>query len=379
VTHTRRTFLGGLASAAAASLAVRPAAAHAARLPVGQTSGPAGQPAVVKRGIKLGLDHFAIRGFGWKAPQLIDYAASQRLDAIFLSELNVLESRDDAYLKGLRAQAEKGGLAVYLGMSSICPTSSTFDAKAGTAVEQLKDGIRMAKTIGSPVIRCFLGNQSDRGTHGGIETHIRNTADVCKAVRADALAAGVKIAVENHAGDMQAWELAGLVEAAGPDFVGVNLDPGNATWTLEDPVASLETLAPYVACTSIRDSAIWETEQGAVVEWVAMGDGNVDFRRWADLFTEKVKGVPVFLETFAGLRRPFNYLSDPGFWKPWPRMRGQDLARFIAVAKRGKPREPLPPLPQGAERAAAEAARQKDTFERSVAYCRSALGFGIRA
>ena len=60
-------------------------------------------------------------------------------------------------------------------------------------------------------------------------------------------------------------------------------------------------------------------------------------------------------------------------------MRAQDLARFLAMAKRGKPREALPALPQGAERAAAEAARQKDTFERSVAYCRRGLGLGIRA
>jgi 3-oxoisoapionate decarboxylase len=382
VTHTRRSFLGGAASLAAASLAGRPAGAQTPTASAPVTPAATAQRAAgaaAKRGIKLGLDHFAIRGFNWKAPQLIDYAASQKLDAIFLSELNVLESRDDAYLKGLRAQADKGGLALYLGMSSVCPTSSTFDAKGGTAVDQLRDGIRMAKTVGSPVIRCFLGNQSDRGTHGGIETHIKNAVEVCKAVRADAVAAGVKIAFENHAGDMQAWELAGLVEAAGPDYVGVNIDPGNATWTLEDPVASLETLAPYVACTSIRDSAVWETDGGVVVEWVAMGDGNVDFTRWADLFAEKVKGVPVFLETFAGLRRPFNYLSDPAFFKPWPKMRAQDLARFLAMAKRGKPREALPALPQGAERAAADAARQKDTFERSVAYCRNALGFGIRA
>jgi len=334
---------------------------------------------VARRGIKLGLDHFGIRAFNWKASQLIDYAASQKLDAIFLSELNVLESRDEAYLKGLRAQADKNGLTVYLGMTSICPTSAAFDAKAGTAVEQLTDGIRMAKIVGSPVIRCYLGRQEDRSTHGGIETHIKNTVEVCKAVRADALAAGIKIAIENHAGDMQAWELAGLVEAAGPDYVGVNIDPGNATWTLEDPVASLETLAPYVACTSIRDSAVWETPTGVVVEWVAMGDGDVDYTRWCDIYAEKVKNVPVFLETFAGLRRPFNYLSDPDFFKVWPKMRAQDLARFLAVAKRGKPREALPALPQGAERAAAEAARQKDTFERSVAYCRRALGLGIRA
>ena len=61
------------------------------------------------------------------------------------------------------------------------------------------------------------------------------------------------------------------------------------------------------------------------------------------------------------------------------KMRASDLARFLALAKRGKPREALPALPQGPERAAAEAARQKDTFERSVAFCRSGLGMGIRA
>jgi sugar phosphate isomerase/epimerase len=364
VTHTRRTFLEGVAALAATSAVARAAAA---------------QTTAAKRGIKLGLDHFGVRAYGWKAARVIEYAASLNLDGVFLSELNVLESRDDAYLKGLRAQAEKAGLVVYLGMNSICPSSGSFDAKAGSAVDQLKDGIRMAKAIGSPVIRCYLGTQQDRSTQGGIETHIKNTVDVCKAVRADAQAAGVRISVENHAGDMQAWELAGLVEAAGPDVVGVNLDPGNAAWTLEDPVASLEILAPYVNCTSIRDSAIWETPEGVVVEWVAMGDGNVDYKRWADLFGEKVKNVPVFLETFAGLRRPFNYLSDPNFFKVWPKMRAQDLARFLAVAKRGKPREALPALPQGDARAAAEQARQKDTFERSVAYCRSTLGFGVKA
>ena len=110
-----------------------------------------------------------------------------------------------------------------------------------------------------------------------------------------------------------------------------------------------------------------------------MGDGDVDFRRWADIFAEKVKGVPVFIETIAGLRRPFNYLSDPDFWKPWPKARAQDLARFLAVAKRGKPREALPALPQGAERAAAEQAQQKaDLREAASPTAAAALGFGIR-
>ena len=52
----------------------------------------------------------------------------------------------------------------------------------------------------------------------------------------------MKIAIENHAGDMHSTELARLVEAAGTDFVGVNFDSGNALWTLEDPMDCLENL-----------------------------------------------------------------------------------------------------------------------------------------
>ena len=52
---------------------------------------------------------------------------------------------------------------------------------------------------------------------------------VCQAQKSRALDAGVKIAVENHAGDMHSTELAQLVEAAGKDFVGANMDSGNAS------------------------------------------------------------------------------------------------------------------------------------------------------
>jgi hypothetical protein len=52
----------------------------------------------------------------------------------------------------------------------------------------------------------------------------------------------------------------------------VNLDSGNALWTLEDPLDSLRTLAPYVLTTSLRDSTVWETPKGAAVAWTAMGD-----------------------------------------------------------------------------------------------------------
>jgi len=46
--------------------------------------------------------------------------------------------------------------------------------------------------------------------------------------------AGIKIAIENHAGDMQGHELKTLIEESGKDFVGACLDSGNPLWTLEE-------------------------------------------------------------------------------------------------------------------------------------------------
>src|SRR5437899_2693876 len=68
----------------------------------------------------IGMDYFATRATGWKAPQIIEYAASLKLDALFLSELVPFESFDDGYLKKLKAQIEAAGLKVYVGGRSIC-------------------------------------------------------------------------------------------------------------------------------------------------------------------------------------------------------------------------------------------------------------------
>ena len=76
-------------------------------------------------------------------------------------------------------------------------------------------------------------------------------------MRSRVLDSGLKIAIENHAGDMQARELKMLIEEAGKDFVGACLDSGNPLWTIEDPHLTLETLAPYVLTSHVRDTAVW--------------------------------------------------------------------------------------------------------------------------
>jgi sugar phosphate isomerase/epimerase len=355
----RRRFLQSAATAAlAAPAAVSSSFAQAA-------------PAKVR----IGLDHFAVRATGWKAPQFIEYAGSQKVDTLFLSELLPFESFEDAYLKGLKEQADKAGIALYVGTSSVCPTSARFKNTFGTAEEHLSLCIRVAKALGSPVARCYLGANDDRKGDGGIQRHIESLLKVFAACKSKATDAGIKISIENHAGDMQSHELKSLIEAAGKDWVGANIDPGNATWVMEDPLRHLEVLGPYVNCSSVRDSMIWLNEKDeAVVQWTAIGEGIVDFKAYTKRFADLCPGVPLNIETISGFAKPIPF-QKPEFIKElgYEKMPADDLAAFVALAKKGKP---IPPFK--APDKEADIKYQKGEFERSVAALRS-YGAGVRS
>jgi sugar phosphate isomerase/epimerase len=349
----RRTFLSTAVSGLAASAFTEARAATAGKL-------------------AIGLDHFAVRATGWKAGDFIDYGAGLKLDTVFLSELVVFESFEDAYLKGLKEQADRTGVRLYVGTGSVCGTSNTWKDTFGTPEEHLKHTIRVAKKLGSPVARCYLGNQKDRFTDGGIEKHIEQVIAVCKACQSFAEGEGIKIAVENHAGDMQSHELVALIEAAGKGYVGANIDPGNAVWAMEEPMRHLETLGPYTLCSSVRDSMVWETEEGVMIQWTAVGEGLVDFKQYAKRFAELAPGVPLQVETISGFARPFTWRQD-SFWDIFPNMPAADFAAFLNFAKRGQ-EIPSFKAPDGDAKKPAEIAYQKGEFERSIAWLRENAG-----
>jgi 3-oxoisoapionate decarboxylase len=355
---SRRTFLSVSAFAAAGTLA-------GLRSVRAQAVNP-----------RLGMDNFAVRAMGWKGKALVDYAASLALDSLFITDLDAFESLDEPPLKALREYATARRLQIQVGTWSICPTSRAFKPKWGTAEEHLALGIRVARAVGSPVIRVVLGTWEDRLTDGGINRHIEETITVCRAVRSRAVDAGVKIAIENHAGDMHSTELAGLVEAAGTDYVGVNFDSGNALWTLEDPIDCLDNLARFTLTTSLRDSAVWVSENGARVAWTAMGEGTLDQRAFFARFREVCPNVPVHIETISGFSRELPYLQ-PDFWKAWPQMPARSLARFEALAREGHAVAPWQP-PVGQDKVRAEQEFQKGELERSIVYCRNELQLGRR-
>jgi sugar phosphate isomerase/epimerase len=320
--------------------------------------------------LRLGLDNFSVRAMGWKAPALLDYAASLKLDALLISDLESYDSLEDQPLREVAAKAKDLGIQMYAGTWSICPSSKAFKNKWGTAEEHLRLGLRVARALGSPVLRCVLGTSEDRKTEGGIEARIADTVKVLRACRSQAVDGNIKVAVENHAGDMQARELVRLIEEAGKEFVGATMDSGNATWALEDPMLNLELLGPYTVATGLRDSMIWEYPEGAKVQWTAMGEGQVDWKAYFARFAQLCPNAPVILEIISGFAKPFPYLQ-PGFWEQWGKARAGDFAGLLAMAKRGKEL-----APHRSPDKSAEQAYQKAELERSVQYCRETLGLG---
>ena len=316
--------------------------------------------------VRLGIDLFSIRSQGWSPFEYLDYCSKQGARVVHFSEIRFLGNLEPGHLHKVRAYADRLGIQLEIGMRSICPTSTMFEPKRGTAEEQLSNMIDAAKIIGSPSVRCVLGSMADR-TPPGIEQHIEDTVRVLRAIRNRAIDSGIKIAIENHAGDLQARELKSLVEQAGKDFVGVCLDSGNPLWTIEDPHLTLETLHPYVLTSHVRDTAVWRVPEGAAVAWTRMGEGNIGVDTYVRRYIELCPGRALSLEIIVTPPRIFAF-RDPKFWDNYRTTSAWEFERFLALVDKGTARSSPPPVPKDQA-----AQREREDLEASLAYTKKLL------
>jgi sugar phosphate isomerase/epimerase len=314
---------------------------------------------------KFGVDLFSIRSSGWNAFQYLDYCARFQVGVVHFSEIRFLGSLDDDHIRKVKAHADRLGIELEIGMRSICPSSKLFDPSQGTAEQQLSRVIRAGQLAGSRLVRAFLGSMADRTAELPIEAHIENTVKVLRAVRSRAQDANLKIAIENHAGDMQGRELKMLIEEAGADFVGACIDSGNPVWSLEDPHVTLDTLHPYVLTSHVRDSLLWRTPEGIAVRWTRMGEGNVNIDAYLRKYLQLCPGKAISMEIIVTPPRTFP-VFDPKFWDGYRNVPAWSFARFLSLAEQGAPTAP-PPKP------ADPAAQERADLEASIAYTKRLL------
>jgi sugar phosphate isomerase/epimerase len=334
--------------------------------------------------MKLGVDTFSLRWQGWDAFQILEYAARQGLDNVHFSERRLFATLDEDYLTSLKRRADGLGLSIEVGMLSFDQYAGAFNPALGSGEEQLTEMARAARVVGSPVVRCVLGFQADRLGAVPFAQHVDECIRALRAAGPVARDCGVRFAIENHGGvDLLARELKALIEAAGTDIAGACLDTGNPVYGGEDPVLSAEVLGPLIISSHVRDSRVWAVADGAMAQWVPMGQGHMDMRRVVATMAAQAPEAPVDLEIITGgAPKHISYL-DPSsdYWRMYPDVPAPDFARFVALAERGAP-EPLEqltlPRVPGAQPGQALRAQQRRHFEDSVAYCKRELGLGER-
>ncbi len=314
----RRTFLTSTLAAAAATGLANEA--------VAQT--PITKP-------RVGVDIYSIQSQNYTPFQSLDYCKGLGVKVVHFSEIRFLGNLETDNLVKVRDYAKKLDIDLEIGMRSICPSSTMFDATQGTAEDQLKKMITAAKTIGSPIVRCVLGSASERSGKIPLEGHIANTIGVLKNIRSFAMDNGIKIAIENHAGDMQARELKTLIEGAGKEYVGVCIDSGNPMWTMESPHLTLETLHPYVLTSHVRDTYVWMTPNGIAVRWCRTGEGNVDIDGYIRKYAQLCPGRALSAEVIVQAQPRMFAVHDPKFWEPYKATPAWEYEQFLELAEKG--------------------------------------------
>ena len=297
------------------------------------------QPAA---GVELGSIDGSVGGNQFTPTQFLDYLSSIKLTWAMIS-LPPATLADEAAIKAVRAHADTLGIKLQLAFGSVCPSARGFNAKLGTLEEQVARALKASQIFGATCMRCVLGGDPERPQ---IEMHIDNMIKAVRGIRSRIADSGVKLAVENHGGDLQAREMKMMVEAVGTDVMGVCLDSGNPVWMLEDPHMTLETLIPYAETSHVRDSAVWKVPEGIAVRWVNMGDGNVDIDGWIQKFIKAKPGLPIIFENLVSANPRVHRIYDPKFWDNWRNMPAWELSRFLTVAEKGTPK-PATPRPEG--------------------------------
>lgn len=321
------------------------------------------------KAVRLGVEMGCISAARYTPFQYLDYLKGIDAEVAQFnpSTLGVtLANPDPDLIKKVLDHAAKLGISTpAFSTGCICPTSSSFNAKLGTAEEQISQALKLAKMMGATALRAVVGGFKERPQ---IELHMQSVSKVLKGMRSQIRESGVRIALENHGGDFQARELKALVEDVGDDILGICLDSGNPLWMMEDPHLTLELLGPYAVNSHVRDTAIWRVPEGVAVRWVNMGEGNVDTGGWVRKYVAMHPGQAVIFENIVSGQPRIIRVFEQATFKDYPKMPASELARFLALAETGKP-VPAQPATPGKSRGQ----QQLEDLEVCVRYTRKLL------
>lgn len=181
---------------------------------------------------------------------------------------------------------------------------------------------------------------------------------------------GLQAGIENHK-DFLAPEMAEIFRAIGSPHLGACVDFGNNLSLLEDPMTTVEMLAPYAVTTHLKDMAVRPCEGGFELSEVPLGTGILPLARMVETLRRARPDVRFCLEMITRDPLKVPYL-DEAYWGTYD---SRDPARVAAFQKGVLGTASTAPLPRitGLTPEAMLAAEDQNV-RACVAYAKGSLG-----
>jgi 3-oxoisoapionate decarboxylase len=180
----------------------------------------------------------------------------------------------------------------------------------------------------------------------------------------------IRIGIENHK-DFTGAELAELLTSLGSPQIGACVDFGNNLALLEDPLATIRTLAPFAVTTHLKDMAVRPCAGGFELSEVPLGEGLVPLPEAVRLVRESRPDAHLCLEMLTRDPLTVPYLTD-AYWVAMDRPSPEALARFESAILGKAWSDPLPHVSHLPPAAQVEA--EDENIRRSVKYANDVLG-----
>ncbi|WP_153732152.1 sugar phosphate isomerase/epimerase family protein [Sporosarcina obsidiansis] len=139
----------------------------------------------------------------------------------------------------------------------------------GIEYNHLKEIIEVADKIGADVIRTYI----NRGHYDKVKTdhayiELKKVVPLLKKYR-------IKLAIENHE-EETADEIISVIQAVDSPWIGALCDNGNGMMAWEDPIVTVNKLAPYSVSSHFKDHFVIHDGEDYRVSGCPIGKGNIN-------------------------------------------------------------------------------------------------------
>jgi len=243
--------------------------------------------------MRIGIDGRKIPQSAKRGPiGSLEHGKALGMEGLFFRTiLDMSRTLDRGLLAAIRSRADELGLYLEAGLGKVNPYA-TPEAPELRAVGDgdIALGFRRMMEASAAIgcVELWVSTANRKPTFYGRLSYDRFRTD---APWSDQLAAterflkvlapiardlGIHMNIETHE-EIASFEVVRLVEAVGPDVVGVVLDTSNMLHRAEHPVRAAKRVAPYVRQTHLKDAYVAMRPGGVLLQNRPCGDGAVDF------------------------------------------------------------------------------------------------------